>query len=143
MPSQDDSVNLIADGMAERIINRYAQAAERYVSTASDEDITEDDLISALFELSDNPMNRIAEDGIREAVRMGRADEFSETDVPEGTVWRYSSLLDQNTCSVCEDRDGQEADGPDDDPSEDCLGSESCRCLVYADLTEAVGGQEE
>lgn len=46
----------------------------------------------------------------------------------------YSAILDGNTCSVCEPRDGEETDDLDVaetwTPNPECEGGERCRCLV-------------
>jgi hypothetical protein len=140
------SVDLIAEGIAQDVVSRYGQSAERMVTDYADEALTEDDIIDALYGLSDASLDRIAEEGIREAVRAGRGDEFSDLqeagEIPDGAVWRRSSVLEPSTCDACEEADGEEIDGPDDDLSEICAGGMACRCIPYMDLTEGAGAEE-
>lgn len=102
-------------------------------------------IIAVLGDLSDKGLKNIAQSSVSEAFGFGRSAE-AEKHKDEISRAQYSSLLDENTCDVCEPLDGEEWDF--DDPRTDkyargnpeCDGRTRCRCLlVYISKAERRG----
>jgi len=126
---------LLAKMAVNKVSTRYQQALQNVAEDTDLEDIDPDLLVDALYDYSDTALEMIARETANQVLRAGRADGLDEvTQGMDDVVWRRSAVLDQNTCASCEDLDGTEIDGPDDDLSEDCEGGELCRCISFAEL---------
>jgi hypothetical protein len=136
-----DDLDTLTDVTDARVVNdvqsRIIAAASRFtllgladaaLNTAIQNEI-EAGSVSYIDRTSTGLANRVISIGRGDEMR-SRADEISR--------YEYSSLLDQNTCSVCLSDDGKEASSPEDlpdTPNPDCQGSDYCRCFIVAIVT--------
>jgi hypothetical protein len=131
-----DSPHLLAQTTVQKVYTRFQQAVQSVAEDLDPDEIDEDVLVGALHKYADSALANIARETANAVMRSGRADGLLDATQGEDVVWRRSSVLDQNTCGPCEDADGTEIDGPDDDLSDICDGGSLCRCIPYADMSE-------
>lgn len=126
---------LIAKAAVDKVFTRYQQALQSVAEDLDLEDVDEDTLVNALYNYSDVALDGIARETANAILRGGRADGLKEAaGFDEDVVWRRSAVLDDKTCGPCDDADGEEIDGPDDDLSSICEGGENCRCIPFAEI---------
>jgi hypothetical protein len=131
-----DSPQLLAQATVQKVYTRFQQAVQSVAEDMDLDDIDEDVLAGALHKYADSALANIARETANAVMRAGRSEGLQEATQGQEVTWRRSSVLDQNTCGPCEDEDGTEIDGPDDDLSDICEGGSLCRCIPYADMSD-------
>jgi len=133
-----DNLATLSGTTVSRLINdvqaRASGAAARLAVTGTADTPTEEAIAAELTDASTAYVDAIAAGADHSAVSEGRSDEADDQSDIITSVY-YSALLDDNTCEVCEQVDG-ETGATDDDvtpaPNPGCLGQDRCRCvLVY------------
>ena len=130
-------LNELTDGLISRLINEVTtRAVNAYLQMKLLLDFTVERLREELLGQSEKMLDQLAESTVNAAMQKGRNDEIGER-VRDGEVDRvqYSAILDNNTCGLCGDADGMEAEDPADlpaAPNPECEGGSACRCMHIA-----------
>lgn len=133
-----DELDTLADTILSTVTNDVQAQAARIALRLAAVGLSGADLrkriAKELDALSTSAQEQAASGAANVALGMGRADE-AEARSDEWKSIQYSALLDRNTCSSCEESDGQEAESEADlppAPNSDCDGGWLCRCfLIY------------
>ena len=134
----DDLIKRLVELTVSRIINGVQTAAIDIFAALGvlglDTDEIEQRMREELDERSEKPFEGYARQAINEAVNAGRREEMEARD-GEIERYQYSAILDNLTCSPCEEWDGATADRLDqlpETPNPECEGMSNCRCFIIA-----------
>lgn len=134
----DDLIRRLVELTVSRIINEVQTAAINIFTALGvlglDGDEIEQRMRQELDDRSEKPFEAYARQAINESVNAGRREEM-EARKDEIERYVYSAILDQNTCSPCEEWDGAEGSSQDqlpETPNEECEGGSNCRCFIIA-----------
>jgi SPP1 gp7 family putative phage head morphogenesis protein len=128
----------IVDSLLSRIINEIQTRAINLFTSWATVDMEEEQITARIENDLDEQSLKVfegyAQQAANAAINAGRDAEMLEQ---EDGIERYewSSILDKNTCSSCEELDGKTAQNRDelpDAPLSECEGGAQCRCFIVA-----------
>lgn len=130
-------IDEITDGLVSRIVSEIVKRGiDVYLRLKLLVDYSAEQLRTELESQSEKYIDQYAGSTANAAISTGRDDEINDQ-MATGNVGEvmYSAILDANTCSPCEEADGETASDPadlPDAPNPACDGGDKCRCIHVA-----------